>query len=115
MTDAKRALVGRPARWAALLLPEGRTVVFIVRLTGALQRLDQQFSFADGVGLEVTGGGRPRFGFQFSRIDRLETGTHRLAVFAYVFDSVNPEDIHTLVRFFLSPPEVALAPLPLSN
>lgn len=109
MTPAKQALAGRSARWAALLLPEGRTVVFIVRLEGALQRMEQHFYFEDVAKLGETGSGRPLFGFQFSRIDRLETGTHRLSVFAYVLDSVNPEDIHDVVNVFLSPPEVAVS------
>jgi hypothetical protein len=111
MTAVKRALVGRPARWAALLLPQGRTVVFIVRLAGALQRMEQRFYFDDVAKPGAMSGGRPLFGFQFSRLDRLETGTHRLAVFAYVLDSVNPEDIRTVVNLFLAPPEVAMSPL----
>jgi len=115
MTAKKQALVGRPARWAALLLPEGKTVVFIVRLTGALQRMEQQFYFDEVAAPSVPGSGRPLFGFQFSRVDRLETGTHRLAVFAYVLDSVNPEDIHTVVNLFLSAPEVEVSLLKASG
>jgi hypothetical protein len=109
MTPAKQALAGRPARWAALLLPAGRTVVFIVRLEGALQRMEQSLYFADVAKRDGDGGGRPLFGFQFARIDRLQTGTHRLSVFAYVLDSVHPEDIREVVNVFLAPPEVAVS------
>jgi hypothetical protein len=111
MTPAKRALVGRPARWAALLLPDGRTVVFIVRLEGALQRMEQHLYFEDVAEPGETVGGRPFFGFQFTRIDRLKTGTHRLSVFAYVLDSVNPADIRNVVDIFLAPPGVAVTQL----
>lgn len=106
MTPAKQALAGRPARWAALLLPDGRTVVFIVRLEGALQRMEQHLYFEDIAKPGETGGGRPLFGFQFSRIDRLETGSHRLSVFAYVLDSADSGAIRQVVNVFLSPPEV---------
>jgi hypothetical protein len=109
MTPAKQALAGRPARWAALLFPDGRTVVFIVRLEGALQRMEQHLYFEDVAKPDETVGGRPLFGFQFTRIDRLKTGTHRLSVFAYVLDSVNPEAIRNVVNVFLSPPEVAVS------
>jgi hypothetical protein len=115
MTLAKQALAGRPARWAALLLPDGRTVVFIVRLEGALQRMEQYLYFEDVAKPDGTVGGRPLFGFQFTRIDRLKTGTHRLSVFAYALDSVKPEDVHNVVNVFLSPPEVVVSLLkPLS-
>lgn len=110
MTPAKQALVGRPARWAALLLPEGRTVVFIVRLEGALQRMEQHLYFEDVAQPGESVGGRPFFGFQFTRLDRLKTGTHRLSVFAYVLDSTEPKDIQRVVGIFLSPPEVVVMP-----
>lgn len=107
MTPAKQALHGRPARWAALRLPDGRIVLFVVRLEGALQKLEQQIYFEDTVraGSE---GGQPLFGFQFSRVSRLETGTHRLSVFAAVLDAVSPEDVAAVAQFFLSPPEVSV-------
>lgn len=112
MTPAKQALTGRPARWAALLLPDGRTVVFIVRLEGALQRMEQHLYFEDIASPGDLVGGRPLFGFEFTRIDRLKTGKHRLSVFAYALDSAEPKDIHKVVNIFLSPPEVKIMQLP---
>ena len=109
MTPAKQALAGHPAHWAALLLPNGRTVLLIVRLEGALQRLEQRLYFADTTRAGSEFGGRPLFGFQFSRINRLETGVHRLSVFAVVLDSTTDEDIRQAAKIFLSPPEVSVA------
>jgi hypothetical protein len=112
MTPSKQALVGHPARWAALLLPEGRTVLFIVRLEGGLQRLDQRVYFADSIRPDGKVGGRPLFGFQFAQVNRLETGTHRLSVFAQVLDSVDLAVIRNAANVFLSPPVVTVSPLP---
>jgi hypothetical protein len=109
MTPAEQALVGRPARWAALLLPDGRTLLLIVRLGGALQRLDQQLYFADAAAPGNGLGHQPIFGFQFSHVNRLETGTHRLSVFAAVLEGTAVEDIHRAARVFLSPPEVSVS------
>jgi hypothetical protein len=109
MTPEKQALTGRPARWAALLLPDGRAIVFIVRLEGALQKLDQRLYFDDTANANRELGGKPRFGFQFSRVNRLETGSHRLSVFGVVLDSTSSEEIHRTVNIFLSPPEVSVA------
>ncbi len=109
MTPAKQALAGHPAHWAALLLPDGRTVIFIVRLEGALQQLDQRLYFEDTTKAEPKFGGQPLFGFQFSRVNRLETGVHRLSVFAVVLDSATVEDIRRAVEVFLSPPEVSVS------
>jgi hypothetical protein len=111
MTPAKRQLVGRSARWAALLLPEGRTVLFIVRLEGGLQRLEQQLYFDDETKTDKNVGGRPLFGFQFTHVDRLQTGTHRLSVFACVLESVTPEEIRRTAQVFLSPPDVTVTQL----
>jgi hypothetical protein len=111
MTSAKRALAGRSARWAALLLPAGRTVLFVVRLEGGLQRLEQRLYFADSANSDPQPGGRPLFGFQFGQVNRLETGTHRLSVFAHILDSTNPEEIRAAAALFLSPPVVTVAPL----
>lgn len=107
-TSANQALTGRPARWAALRLPDGRIVLFVVRLEGALQNLEQQVYFKETAPTEGAGSGQPLFGFQFSRVSRLETGTHRLSAFAAVLDNVSPEEIATAARFFLSPPEVSV-------
>jgi hypothetical protein len=111
MTPAKQALAGRPGRWAALLLPDGRTVVFIVRLEGALQKLEQRLYFDDTANENHELGGKPRFGFEFSHVNRLETGNHRLSVFGVVLDSTSNEDIHRTVNMFLSPPEVSVSVL----
>jgi hypothetical protein len=109
MTPAKQALTGQPAHWAALLLPDGRTVLLIVRLEGALRQLDQRLYFDETQ--ETPLGGKPLFGFQFSRVNRLETGAHRLSVFAMVLDSTTPEEIRRTAYLFLSPPEVSVSPL----
>src|SRR5262249_4824260 len=111
MTPSKQALVGRPAHWAALILPEGRTVVFIIRLEGALQQLDQRLYFADSLQSNDKAGGRPLFGFHLGQMNRLKTGTHRLSVFAQVLDSVDPGEIRNAVTVFLSPPEVVASSL----
>lgn len=115
VTSAKQLLTGRTARWAALLLPEGRTVLFIVRLAGALQRLEQQLYFDDEAKTDKNVGGRPLFGFQFTHVDQLQTGTHRLSVFACVLESMTPEDIRRTANMFLSPPEVTVAQLHASS
>lgn len=107
MTSTKQALAGQPARWAALILPEGRSVLFVVRLEGSLQRLDQRLYFADSTTSDAQRGGRPFFGFQFAQVNKLEAGTHRLSVFAQVLDSVDLEVIRRAAHVFLSPPEVA--------
>jgi hypothetical protein len=109
MTPSKQALVERPARWAALILPTGRTVVFIMRLEGALQLLDQRVYFADSPQSDGKVGGRPFFGFHLGQVNRLKTGTHRLSVFAQVLDSVDLETIRGSVNFFLTPPEVTVS------
>lgn len=111
MTPSKQSLVGHPARWAALILPEGRTVLFVVRLEGGLQRLDQRVYFADSIRPDGQVGGRPLFGFQFTQVNRLETGTHRLSVFAQVLDSVDLAVIRNTANVFLSPPQVTVIPL----
>lgn len=105
----KQTLMGHPARWAALLLPEGRTVLLIMRLEGTLQRLDQRVYFAEAPRMEGAVGGRPLFGFQLGQMHRLETGTHRLSVFTQVLESVDPELIRNVVQIFLAPPTVTVA------
>ena len=102
MTAAKRALNGRPARWAALLLPSGRTIVFIPRLGGALAKLDQRAYYAEN----TADHGLPHFGFQFYEIKRLESGAHRLSVFGLLLDSVDPDTVRRAAEIFLSPPQV---------
>lgn len=107
MTPAKQALAGRSAHWAALLLPNGRTVLLILRLEGALERLDPRLYFDDASRADSQLGGQPIFGFQFSRLKRLETGTHRLSVFAILLDSTTVEAVRQAAKIFLSPPEVS--------
>lgn len=109
MTPAKQALTGRPAQWAALLLPTGRSLLLIVRLDGSLRQLEQRLYFDDNTSPEKKDGGKPVFGFEFLRVNRLETGVHRLSVFAIILDSTTPEDIHQAVSLFLSPPQVTVS------
>ena len=109
MTAAKRALDRRPARWAALVLPSGRTLLLIPRLEGALSKLDQRSYFAES--MTQTVGGLPHFGFQFFEINRLESGAHRLSVFGVLLDSTEPDDIQQAAQLFLSPPQVSVTQL----
>jgi hypothetical protein len=102
-------LAGRPTRWAALALPDGKTVLFVVRLEGALQRLEQRLYFDNTTDERQTAGGQPRFGFLFSHINRVTAGTHRLSVFAMVLENATVPDIELAVRTFLSPPAVRVA------
>lgn len=105
MTAAKHALNGRPARWAALLLPSGRTIVFIPRLEGALGKLDQRAYYAEN----TANHGLPHFGFQFFEIKRLESGAHRLSVFGLLLDSADPDTVRRAAEIFLSPPQVEVS------
>ena len=110
VTAAKHVLDGRPARWAALVLPSGRTLVLIPRLEGVLRKLDQRSYFHENVA--QTAGGLPHFGFQFSKINRLESGSHHLSVFGVLLDSSEPTDIRQAVDIFLSPPRVRVIKMP---
>lgn len=112
LTQDRLAASGRLAQWAALLLPDGRTVLLIARLEGALQRLEQRLFFAERRETNDAPGGRPRFGFEFARVDRLESGTHRLSVFAHILESTDAEEIRKAAQIFLYPPEVTAATLP---
>jgi hypothetical protein len=111
MTPAKQALAGRPAHWVALLLPNGRAVLLIIRLEGALQKLEPRLYFDDTSRADAKFGGQPLFGFQFSRLNRLETGVHRLSVFAVVLATTVGADIRQAAQIFLSPPEVSVSVL----
>jgi len=111
MSAAEQALAGRPARWAALVLPDGRTVWVVVRLEGALQRLDQRLYFADITKTNGEVGGLPLLGFEFTGVNRLETGVHRLSVFAGILDSADSREIQRTVNVFLSPPVVSVVEL----
>ena len=106
MTPTQQALAGRPAHWVALLLPTGRTVLLTIRLEGALEQLDPRLYFNDTRRAKARVGGQPLFGFQFPRLDRLETGEQRLSVFVAVLDSTTVEEIRQAAQIFLSPPEV---------
>ena len=110
MTPAKRVLDGRPARWAALVLPSGRTLLLIPRLEGALRKLDQRSYFFETIA--QTAGGLPHFGFQFFEINRLESGSHCLSVFGVLLDSTDPDDIQQAAQIFLSPPQVKVMKMP---
>jgi len=107
--NEEQALSGKPTHWAALLRPDGKVVLLVVRLEGALQQLEQQLYFDNPQDGPKDNGGQTRFGFLFSHINRLTTGTHRLSVFAMVLDSTDPEDIHRAVNAFLTPPAVSVA------
>ncbi|NOT56373.1 MAG: hypothetical protein HOP18_17380 [Deltaproteobacteria bacterium] len=96
-------------RWAALPLPDGKAVLLVVRLEGALQRLGQQLYFENAPTEQADGGSSTGFGFLFTHINRLTTGTHRLSVFAMVLESTQPEDIRRAVDAFLTPPVVTVA------
>lgn len=109
MTPAKQALAGRPTHWAALLLPNGRTVLLIIHLEGTLEQLDPRLYFDDTSRADSQLGGQPLFGFQFSRLKRLETGAHRLSVFALLLDSTAVEDVRRAAKIFLSPPAVSVS------
>ena len=108
MDTAEQTLHQHPARWAALVLPNGRTLLLIARLEGALQRLEQRLYFDDDQAEEVHVGNKPHFGFEFSGVNQLETGTHRLSVFAISLDTTSAEDIHRTVERFLSPPPISM-------
>ena len=96
---------GETQRWAALQLPNGRTLLLATRLEGALQALDQQVYFS------TAGRGRPTFGFRFSDFSALETGSYRLSLFAVVLDSHAPAVVRSTAAFFLSPPSVTVTPV----
>ena len=99
----------KPTRWAALLFPDGKVVLLVVRLEGALQQLEQHLYFDNSPDGRGNGEAQTRFGFLFSRLNRLTTGTHRLSVFAMVLESTNPEDIRRAVNVFLTPPAVSVS------
>lgn len=113
LPDARPLIEGEPmgdftTRWAALPLPDGKAVLLVVRLEGALQRLGQQLYSDNSPDGQTTGEGQSVFGFLFTHINRLTTGTHRLSVFAMVLESASPEEIRRAVDAFLTPPAVAV-------
>ena len=112
MDTAEQALQRRPARWAALVLPNGRTLLLIARLEGALQRLEQRLYFDDSQTDETHVGNKPHFGFEFSGINQLETGTHRLSVFAITLDTTQVDNIRRTVERFITPLEVNITSVP---
>ena len=113
MAQAQQALTQQPARWAALLLPTGQTLLLITRLEGKLQQLDQRVYFEDRtqpVGGQSVGG-QPAFGFHFSKLSRLDAGTYRLSIFGVLLNTTDSEDIQSAAAFFLSPPAVTVSRL----
>lgn len=113
LPDAQPLLEGtragdRTTRWAALPLPNGKAVLLVVRLEGALRRLGQQLYFENSPTGQAEIGSRTIFGFLFTRINRLTTGTHRLSVFAMVLERARVEDIRRTVDTFLTPSPVAV-------
>jgi hypothetical protein len=115
MDDAERTLHQRPVRWAALKLQNGRTLLLIARLEGVLQRLEQRLYYDDAAASGTQNSGTPAFGFEFSGVNELETGTHQLSVFAILLDSTKAEDIRRTVERFLLPPLISITPLPVSG
>ncbi len=114
LPDAQPLLEGEQGenlttRWAALPLPNGKAVLLVIRLEGALQRLGQQLYFENSPNGHADGGGQTSFGFLFAHINRLTTGTHRLSVFAMVLESAGGEDIRRAVDAFLTPPLVSVS------
>jgi hypothetical protein len=114
VTNSHSAKIGREqgedhTRWAALPLPDGKAVLLVVRLEGALQQLGQQLYFDNSLDERTDGSGQTLFGFLFAHINRLTTGTHRLSVFAMVLASTRPEDIRHAVNVFLTPPLVSVS------
>src|SRR5205807_2868682 len=84
MTESKRAFAQTPARWAALLLPNGQSFLLAVRLGGSLQRLDQQLYLDDS---NDPAHGKPSFGFKLAGVYRLDTGEQELSVNAMILDT----------------------------
>lgn len=115
MSDSERTQHQRPARWAALALPNGRTLLLIARLEGALQKLEQRLYYDDSEADSPQHRSKPSFGFELSGVNQLETGTHQLSVFAITLDSTQVEDIRRTVERFLSPPLVSVTVLPTSG
>ncbi len=114
LPDAQPLLEGEQGenlttRWAALPLPNGKAVLLVIRLEGALQRLGQQLYFENALNGQAEAGSQTGFGFLFTHINRLTTGTHRLSVFAMVLESTQREDIRRAVDAFLTPPVVTVA------
>lgn len=94
-----------PGRWAALTLRDGRTLLLVVRLGGALRKMRPRFYFEDRPG------GGPIFGFELSEASRLETGVHPFAVIAAFLRSPTEQQLLEQARLFLSPPPVSLSRL----
>jgi len=111
----EQALQRSPARWTALLLPNGHTLLLVARLEGTLQRLEQRVYFDDTEPDMTHVGTKPSFGFEFSGVNQLETGTHRLSVFAITLDTTSVDDIRRAVERFLTPPPVSITPLPATS
>ncbi len=107
-TQTQRALTQQPARWAALLLPTGKTLLLITRLEGKLRQLDQRVYFENKT---QPVGGQPAFGFHFSKLSRLDAGTYRMSIFGVHLNTTDSEDIQSAAAFFLSPPVVTVSRL----
>lgn len=103
---------GRPERWAALQLSNGRSLLLVTRLEGALQELGQRVYFSN---VDASDGGRPTFGFLFSDLARLDVGTYHLSIFAVLLDTLDSDSIRSTAAFFLSPPSVTVTRVPNST
>jgi hypothetical protein len=109
MSEQKAALATKRMRWAALLLPDGRTFLLAVRLGGSLQRLDQQLYLDDS---DEPKRGKPSFGFRLTGVNRLDTGEQELSVMAMILDTVSPPDVAAAANALLTTPEVSATGLP---
>ena len=99
---AKRALAGKKARWAGLLLPDGRTFLLAVRAEGSLASLEQRLYFEERSAM-------PAFGFELGGVNRLETGEHDLYVSVSLLDTHDPAAVTRAAEILRDPPAVHAA------
>ncbi len=108
MSEQKQTLNKKPVRWAALLLPDGRTFLLVVRLGGSFQKLDQDLYLDDS---SDPGRGKPGFGFRLSGVNRLDTGEQEISVNAMILDTASQPEIAAAANMLLTPPEVSVTEL----
>jgi hypothetical protein len=98
---------GREGRSAALALANGGAFLLAVDLEGALRRLDQRLRFRESATE------RPTFGFELSKVSRLETGEHPMSVTGMVL--ADDEDVAAATRRLLSPLELEVREIVAGN
>jgi len=106
MSEQKKTLNQKPVRWAALLLPDGRTFLLVVRLAGSLQKLDQDLYLEDS---SDPTRGKPGFGFRLAGVNRLDTGEQEMSVNAMILDTASQPEIAAAANMLLTPPEVSVS------